>query len=79
MEYRYKVSEWRLGPTKSMSGNRTIPLTDEAIRVLKAQKEKIRKSEKFQRNGRSLFFLVARASQSRIARMTQHSLRYAIR
>ena len=40
MEYRYKVGEWRAGPPKSKSGYRTIPLTDEAIRILKDQKEK---------------------------------------
>ncbi len=40
MEFRYKVGEWRAGPPKSKSGYRTIPLTDEAIRILKAQKEK---------------------------------------
>ena len=40
MEYRYKVGEWRIGPPKSGSGYRTVPLTDEAIRILKAQKEK---------------------------------------
>lgn len=40
MEYRYKVGEWRIGPLKSESGYRTVPLTDEAIRILKAQKEK---------------------------------------
>lgn len=40
MEYRYKVGKWRIGPPKSGSGYRTVPLTDEAIRILKAQKEK---------------------------------------
>lgn len=40
MEYRYKVGEWRVGPPKSKSGYRIIPLTDEAIRILKDQKEK---------------------------------------
>lgn len=40
MEFRYKVGEWRVGPPKSKSGYRTIPLTDEAISILKAQKEK---------------------------------------
>lgn len=40
MEYRYKVGEWRVGPPKSKSGYRTIPLTNEAIRILKDQKEK---------------------------------------
>ena len=43
MEFRYKVGEWRVGPPKSKSGYRTIPLTDEAICILKAQKEKNRK------------------------------------
>lgn len=43
MEFRYKVGEWRVGPPKSKSGYRTIPLTDEAICILKAKKEKNRK------------------------------------
>ena len=40
MEYRYKVGEWRVGPSKSKSGYRTIPLTDEAIRILENQRSK---------------------------------------
>lgn len=40
MEYRYKVGEWRIGEPKSKSGYRKIPLTEEAIRILKAQKVK---------------------------------------
>ncbi|MBR6148685.1 MAG: tyrosine-type recombinase/integrase [Lachnospiraceae bacterium] len=40
MEYRYSVGEWRSGPPKSKSGIRTIPLTDEAIRILKDQRSK---------------------------------------
>lgn len=43
MEYRYKVGEWRIGEPKSKSGYRKIPLTEEAIRILKAQKEKNKK------------------------------------
>lgn len=43
MEYRYKVGEWRVGEPKSKSGYRTIPLTEEAIRILKDQKEKNKK------------------------------------
>ena len=42
MEYRYKVGEWRVGPPKSKSGYRTIPLTEEAIRILKNQRAKNR-------------------------------------
>ena len=40
MEYRYDIGEWRVGPPKSRSGFRTVPLTDEAIRILKDQKTK---------------------------------------
>lgn len=40
MEYRHSTKEWRVGPPKSASGNRSIPLTDEAISILKQQKEK---------------------------------------
>ncbi len=40
MKYWYDVGEWKVGPPKSQSGYRTIPLTDEAIRILKDQKEK---------------------------------------
>lgn len=40
MEYRYQVGEWRIGPPKSQSGYRTVPLTDEAIRILRLQREK---------------------------------------
>lgn len=43
MEYRHSVGEWRIGEPKSKSGYRTIPLTDEAIRILKAQKRKNKK------------------------------------
>ena len=40
MEYRHSTKEWRVGPPKSKSGYRVIPLTDEAIRILKDQKLK---------------------------------------
>ena len=40
MEYRYKVDEWRVGPPKSKSGYRTVPLTEEAIRILQDQRAK---------------------------------------
>ena len=39
MEFRYSVGEWRIGPTKSKAGNRTIKLTSEAVDILKRQKE----------------------------------------
>ncbi len=40
MEYRHSVGEWRVGEPKSKSGYRTIPLTDEAIQLLKMQRRK---------------------------------------
>lgn len=40
MEYRYSVGEWRIGEPKSKSGYRTVPLTQEAIELLKKQKKR---------------------------------------
>lgn len=40
MEYRHSTKEWRIGEPKSSSGYRTIPLTDEAIEILRLQKKK---------------------------------------
>ena len=40
MEYRHSTKEWRIGPPKSKSGQRTIPLTEEALAILKKQKSK---------------------------------------
>lgn len=40
MEYRHPDCVWRTGPPKSKSGYRTIPLTDEAVGILKSQKQK---------------------------------------
>ena len=39
MEYRYSAKEWRIGEPKSRSGYRTLPLTEEAVAILKKQKE----------------------------------------
>lgn len=57
MEYRYKVGEWRIGEPKSKSGYRTIPLTDEAIRILKAQKEKNKKIKEIRDEWSEFIFL----------------------
>lgn len=40
MEYRHSTKEWRVGEPKSQSGYRTIPLTDDAVTILKKQKQK---------------------------------------
>ncbi|RKI40550.1 site-specific integrase [bacterium D16-51] len=42
MEYRYSVGEWRIGEPKSKSGYRDVPLIEEAVAILKRQKEKLR-------------------------------------
>lgn len=42
MEYRPSTGEWRIGEPKSKSGYRTIPLTEEAVEILKLQKQKNR-------------------------------------
>jgi len=42
MEYRHSVGEWRIGPPKSKSGYRDIPLTEEAFAILMEQKEIVR-------------------------------------
>ena len=40
MEFNYPLKDWVVGDTKTKSSVRTIPLTDEAIRILKNQKIK---------------------------------------
>ena len=40
MEYRHSTKEWRIGEPKSKAGYRTIPLTEEAVEVLRQQKMK---------------------------------------
>lgn len=39
-EYRHSNKEWRTGEPKSKAGYRTIPLTDEAVNILRLQKKK---------------------------------------
>ena len=41
MQFMYPEKSWYVGKPKSESGARIIPLTDEAIRILKVQKEKV--------------------------------------
>lgn len=38
MEYRHSTKGWRIGEPKSQSGYRTIPLTDDAVTILKKRK-----------------------------------------
>ncbi len=41
MEYRHEFGEWRIGEPKTKSGVHDIPLTQEALRILKEQKTKL--------------------------------------
>lgn len=41
MEYVHPLGEWRTSEPKSRSGNRDIPLTQEAMDILRGQKEKL--------------------------------------
>lgn len=43
MEYRYEFGRWKTGEPKTKTSIRDIPLTQEAIRILKEQKKKISK------------------------------------
>lgn len=57
MEYRYSVGEWRIGEPKSKAEYRTIPLTDETIRILTEQKEKNKNIKKIQEEWYEFIFL----------------------
>ena len=63
MEYRYSVGEWRIGEPKSKAGYRTIPLTDEAIRILTEQKEKNKNIKKIQEEWSEFIFLSRKGEQ----------------
>ena len=41
LTYVYSTHEWRYSPGKSANSRRTIPLTDDAIEILKRQKQKV--------------------------------------
>ncbi len=57
MEYRHSTKEWRIGGPKSQSGYRTIPLTEEAVEILKLQKAKNRSFKIVQAEWANLVFL----------------------
>ena len=76
MEYRYSAKEWRIGELKSKSGYRTIPLTEEAVAILK---KRIRGFQKFQQNGKNLCFCVEKEHLSRTVHMIQRCLKSVIK
>ena len=42
MEYRYSSKEWTIGEPKTINSIRDIPLTNEAIMILKDQQKKLK-------------------------------------
>ena len=42
MEYRHSMGEWRIGEPKTKNSIRNVPLTQEAIDILKKQKKKLK-------------------------------------
>lgn len=57
MEYRHSIGEWKIGEPKSKTGYRTIPLTPEAIEILKLQKKKNQSIEIMPLEWREFIFL----------------------
>lgn len=57
MEFRHSTGEWRVGEPKSKSGYRTVPLTAEAIAILKDQKIKNSKIKVIPLEWREFVFL----------------------
>ena len=76
MEYRYSAKEWRIREPKNKSGYRTIPLTEEAVAILK---KRIRGFQKFQQNGKNLCFCVEKEHRSRTVHMIQRCLKSVIK
>ena len=57
MEYRYSAKEWRVGEPKSKSGYRTVPLTKEAVAILKKQKDKNQRISEIPEEWKEFVFL----------------------
>ena len=79
MEYRYSAKEGRIGEPNSKSGYRTIPLTEEAVTILKNKKKRIRGFQKFQQNGKNLCSCVEKEHRSRTVHMIQRCLKSVIK
>lgn len=69
MEYRYSVGEWRIGEPKSKSGYRDVPLTEEAIAILKRQKEKLREIKVVDMRFKEFVFLCRKGEPTKIQLM----------
>ena len=92
MEYRYSAKEWRIGEPKSKSGYRTIPLTEEAVAILKKQKEKNKRISEISTEWKEFVFLCRKGTpvknstydtalfkicdKAKISRFSMHILRH---
>ena len=92
MEYRYSAKEWRIGEPKSKSGYRTIPLTEEAVSILKKQKEKNKRISEISTEWKEFVFLCRKGTpvknstydtalfkicdKAKISRFSMHILRH---
>lgn len=92
MEYKPDEKKWLIGNPKSRSSCRDIPLTDEAINILKSQREKNNKIKVIQMDFADFIFLSKKgepvrnysydsmlfkvADKAGIERLSMHSLRH---
>ena len=92
MEYRYSTKEWRIGEPKSKSGYRTVPLTEEAITILKNQREKNKRISDISEEWKEFVFLCRKGTpvknstydsalfkicdKAQISRFSMHILRH---
>lgn len=69
MEYRHATGEWRIGPPKSKSGYREIPMTAECIRILECQKVKMFSLKKIAHSIKNLFSFAEKENRPKILLM----------
>ncbi len=79
MEFRHSTQEWRVGEPKSKSGYRTIPLTEDAIEILKSQKRKNQMISIIPFEWRAFVFCAERGHQLKTVHMTQCCSNYVIK
>ena len=79
MEYRHSTKEWRIGEPKSKAGYRTIPLTEEAVEILRQQKMKNNALKVTVMECQSLYFFAEKEHRLRTAHMIRCCSSYVIK
>ena len=69
LEFRYKATQWKAGPTKTLHSYRTIPLTDRAYEILKALWEKREYRKESPKLSETLTYLDRRTAKEMSFRM----------